>query len=109
MGRSIDEVRAEQELRTNEVNLEGAYAALVHAKEALGVLINADGPVDTVDDVTLGATAEPGSRPSDARTQRSDVKALEARLAAGERPVKDDWVYYAPILSAVGEPFYQSG
>ena len=23
--------------------------------------------------------------------------------------VKDDWVYYAPILSAVGEPFYQHG
>ena len=38
VGRSIDEVRAEQELRTNEVNVEGAYAALVHAKEALGVL-----------------------------------------------------------------------
>jgi outer membrane protein len=23
--------------------------------------------------------------------------------------VKDDWVYYAPILSAIGEPFYQHG
>ncbi len=40
VGRSIDEVRAEEELRTNEVAVEGAYSALVHAKEALGVLIS---------------------------------------------------------------------
>jgi outer membrane protein TolC len=109
IGRSIDEVRAEQELRTNEVNVEGAYAALVHAKEALGVLINAGGPVETVDDVALGQPRSLEAALDDARTQRSDVKALEARLAAGEHLVKDDWVYYAPILSAVGEPFYQSG
>lgn len=109
IGRSIDEVRAEQELRTNEVNVEGAYAALVHAKEALGVLINADGAVDTVDDVALVQPRSLEAALNDARAQRSDVKALEARLAAGEHLVKDDWVYYAPILSAVGEPFYQYG
>jgi len=109
VGRSIDEVRAEEELRTNEVNVEGAYAALVHAKEALGVLITADGPVDTVDDVALGQPQSLGAALNDARTQRADVKALETRIAAGEHLVKDDWVYYAPILSAVGEPFYQHG
>ncbi len=109
VGRSIDEVRAEQELRTNEVNIEAAYAALVHAKEALGVLIYSDGPVDTVDDVTLGQPQSLEAALNDARTQRSDVKALQARLDAGERLVKDDWAYYAPILSAVGEPFYQHG
>jgi outer membrane protein TolC len=109
VGRSIDEVRAEQELRTNEVNVEGAYAALVHAKEALGVLIAADGPVDTVNDVALGQPESLDAALNDARTQRADVKALQTRVAAGERVVKDDWVYYAPILSAVGEPFYQHG
>ena len=109
VGRSIDEVRAEEELRTNEVAVEGAYSALVHAKEALGVLINADGPVDTVDSVTLGQPRSLEAALDDARTQRTDLKALQARLAAGERTVKDDWVYYAPILSAVGEPFYQHG
>jgi len=109
VGRSIDEVRAEQELRTNEVNIQGAYAALVHAKEALGVLISSDGPVDTVDDVALGQPQSLDAALNDARTQRADVKALQTRVAAGERLVKDDWVYYAPILSAVGEPFYQHG
>lgn len=109
VGRSIDEVRAEEELRTNEVNVEGAYAALVHAKEALGVLINTDGPVDTVDDVALGQPQSLAAALNDARTERADVKALQTRIAAGERLVKDDWVYYAPILSAVGEPFYQHG
>jgi outer membrane protein TolC len=109
VGRSIDEVRAEQELRTNEVNVEGAYAALVHAKEALGVLISSDGPVDTVNDVALGRPQSLEAALDDARTQRADVKALQTRVAAGERVVKDDWVYYAPLLSAVGEPFYQHG
>ncbi len=109
IGRSIDEVRAEQELRTNEVAVEGAYAALVHAKEALGVLVAADGAIDSVDDVTFAQPQSLGAALTDARTQRSDIKALETRLGANERLVKDDWVYYAPILSAVGEPFYQHG
>lgn len=109
IGHSIDEVRAEQELRTNEVAVEGAYAALVHAREALGVLIAADGPIDSNDDVALARPQSLDAALSDARSQRSDLKTLEARIAAGERLVKDDWVYYAPILSAVGEPFYQHG
>jgi outer membrane protein TolC len=109
IGRSIDEVRAEQELRTNEVQVEGAYAALVHAKEALGVLVAADGAIDSVDDVAFAQPQSLGAALTDARTQRSDVKALETRLGATERLAKDDWVYYAPILSAVGEPFYQHG
>ena len=109
IGRSIDEVRAEQELRTNEVAVEGAYAGLVRAREALGVLVAADGAVDSAADVALAPPSGLEAALADARGRRADVKALETRLDAGQRLVKDDWVYYAPILTAVGEPFYQHG
>jgi outer membrane protein len=109
VGRSIDEVRAEQELRTNEVDVEGAYAGLSRAREALGVVMAADGPVDSRDEVSLAAPPNLDVALAGARTQRSDVKALETRLAADQRLVKDDWVYYAPMLSALGQPFYQNG
>jgi outer membrane protein TolC len=109
IGRSIDDVRAEQELRANEGLLEGTYAGLVRAKEALGVLVAAEGAIDSVDDVALGPTPSLDVALADARTQRADVKVLGTRLAADQRLVKDDWVYYAPYVAAVGQPFYASG
>ncbi|HET6150375.1 MAG TPA: TolC family protein [Polyangia bacterium] len=109
IGRSIDEVRAEQELRANEVAIEGAYAGLARAREALGVLLAAEGSVDTRDEVALAAPPSLESALGDARARRSDVKALETRLHAGEQLARDDWVYYAPILSAAAQPFFQDG
>lgn len=109
IGRSIDEVRAEQELRANEVAVEGAYAGLARAREALGVLVAAEGPIDTQDEVALAAPPSLDMALADARSRRSDVKALETHLAAGEQLVKDDWVFYAPILSAAAQPFFQEG
>ena len=109
VGRSIDEVRAEQELRANEVAVEGAYAGLARTREALGVLLAVDGPIDSADDVALVPPPTLDAALSDARARRSDVRAQETRVAAGERLVKDDWVYYAPILSAVAQPFIQKG
>ena len=109
IGRSIDEVRAEQELRANEGLVEGAYAGLARSKEALGVLVAADGAIDSVADVALGPTPSLEAALADARTQRADVKVLGTRLAADQRLVKDDWVYYAPYLAAVAQPFYGSG
>src|SRR5262249_27059300 len=50
IGNRIDEVRAGQELATDEAQLEAAQAALVRAREALGVLLGAGGPVDTADE-----------------------------------------------------------
>jgi outer membrane protein TolC len=109
IGHSIDEVRAEQELRTDEVSVDAAYTGLTRAREALGVLLAADGPIDSVDEVTLGATPTLAAALDEARSQRADLKALQSRLAANQELVKDDWAYYAPYLAAVGEPFLQSG
>ena len=109
IGRSIDEVRAEQELRANEVAVEGAYAGLARVREALGVLVAAEAPIDTREEVALAAPPSLDAALGDARVRRADVKVLESRLAAGEQLVQDDWVYYAPILSAAAAPFFQEG
>jgi outer membrane protein TolC len=108
IGRAIDEVRAEQELRSDEVAVENAYAGLTRLREALGVLLAADSAVDSVDDVALGDAPTLDAALGEARVRRLDIKAVESHLAATQRLVKDEWVYYAPYLSAVGQPFYQA-
>ncbi len=55
VGRSIDEVRAQQDLAAVDVQVESTYVALARAREALGVLLGAAAPVDSVEAVDLGA------------------------------------------------------
>src|SRR5262249_6775366 len=55
IGRAIDEVRAAQDLASVERQVQSIYVALAQAREALGILVAADGPVDTLDEVDLGA------------------------------------------------------
>ena len=49
-GSRLNELRAQQELSTDETLVETFGLALYRAQEALGVLIVADGPVDAVDE-----------------------------------------------------------
>src|SRR5262249_58427683 len=53
VGNRIDEVRAAQEYSTDETQLQAVYTALTRSREALGVLIGANEPVDATDDVVL--------------------------------------------------------
>ena len=46
VGNRLDEVRAAQELTTDEVTLQNQEVALFRAREALGVLVAGDGAVD---------------------------------------------------------------
>jgi outer membrane protein TolC len=109
VGRSIDEVRAAQDLAADEAQVQAAYAALARVREALGVLLAAPGPVDSVDAVDLGPTPTLPAALEDARNRRTDVRAQAGRVAAAEKLVDDVWVYYAPYLAAVGQPFLQTG
>jgi len=106
IGRAIDEVRAQQDLATVETQLQANLARLVLAKEALGVLLASDAPVDALDDVQLAA---PPSMPEalQAVRARSDVRVLDMRIGAAQRARNDVWAYYAPYLAAVGTPFLQ--
>jgi outer membrane protein TolC len=107
IGRAIDEVRAQQDLATVETQLQANLARLVVAREALGVLLGTDGPVDAVDEVDLPAPPSVSDAVAGAREHRTDVKLLDMRVASAKKAAGDTWAYYMPYLAAVGTPFLQ--
>jgi outer membrane protein TolC len=107
IGRAIDEVRAAQDLATVERQAQSTYVGLAQAREALGVLLAASGPVDTIDEVDLGPVPSLAQALDEARGRRTDVKLLDARQASAKRRNDETWVFYTPYLSAVGQPFVQ--
>jgi outer membrane protein TolC len=109
VGHSIDDVRARQDLATVEVQVQSVYTSLARAREALGVLLGAPGPVDSESDVDLGVLPTLPGALEDARTRRPDIQTQQGRVTASLKQADDTWVYYAPYLAAVGQPFMQLG
>jgi outer membrane protein len=107
IGRAIDEVRAQQDLATVETQFQANVARLVIAREALGVLAGTDGPLDAIDEVDLPAPPSMADAVAGARTNRTDVRLLDMRVASAKRAAGDSWAYYTPYLAAVGTPFAQ--
>jgi outer membrane protein TolC len=107
VGRSIDEVRAQQDLASVDVQVQASYFGLARAREALGVLLAASAPVDSVDEVDFGAMPSLVSALQEAPSRRPDIKVLSERVATAKQSSDDTWAYYAPFLSLVGEPFIQ--
>jgi outer membrane protein TolC len=106
VGNRIDEVRAEQQLQSDEANVQRQYADLSRDREALGVLVGVGGPLDA-QEPNLEAPTDAPQAMRDAE-HRSDVAAAEVRLRAAEHTVRDDWTDYAPLLSGIVEPFYNT-
>jgi outer membrane protein TolC len=104
IGRAIDEVRAAQDLASLERQVQSTYVALAQAREALGILVAAAAPVDTADEVDLGAVPTLAAALGEARTRRTDVKLLEQRLSGARQAKNDVWAYYAPYLAATVVP-----
>jgi outer membrane protein TolC len=107
VGNRLDEVRAAQEVATDDSQLAAAQGGLIRAREALGVLLGVDGPLDAADDPALGDPPQLATALEDAR-KRSDVVAQQARVTAADRVVRDNWKDYSPYLVALGQPFYQN-
>lgn len=101
-GSKLNELRAAQELATDEMLLEAARLGLRRAQEALGVLLGADGPID--------ASAEPAfevvTTPADTQwlMQRADVKLFSAQIDATDRVYRDSWRDWVPTATAAFEP-----
>lgn len=110
VGNRIDEVRAAQEVAADESQLRSNLAALARAQEALGVLLGADVPVDAQDEANLGEKQPPelARALEDARDLRPDVQAQRKRLDAAQHMVRDSWADYAPLVTAVFQPFYSN-
>ncbi|MEW6323328.1 MAG: TolC family protein [Acidobacteriota bacterium] len=93
-GSRLNELRAAQEVETDEVLLESSRLGVRLAQEALGLLVAADGPVD--------AAGEPGfevpAAPADAGwlSSRTDVRLFDARVEAADRVVADSWKDWIP-------------
>jgi outer membrane protein TolC len=107
-GNRLDEVRSGQELATDESQLAASLANLARSREALGVLVGDDGPVEVQDQVTLPAapTAEEAVR--EAEEKRPDVRAQRERTEAARIVLRDSWTDYMPLLQGVLQPFYQN-
>ncbi|MET0340578.1 MAG: TolC family protein [Polyangiales bacterium] len=106
IGNELDDVRAGQELADSEAKLEQAHASLISAREALGVLLGADGPVDAVDPEALPTGVE-GSA-TELVANRADVRAERARVRVAERRVRERWADYLPLVTGTFQPFYQN-
>ncbi len=108
VGNRIDEVRAAQEFQTDEAQLQAVYTALTRARETLGVLIGANQPVDAAEDVKLPSPPSIEDALREALARRQDVLAFEAQKAAADQSLGLNWTEYAPLVTAVFQPFYQN-
>jgi outer membrane protein TolC len=107
VGTSLDEVRAAQEVATDEALVHQAYSTLATAEEALGVLVGADGPLDAAEDPELTAPPTLAAGLADAE-HRTDVLAANFKRKAAERVTRHDYTDYLPFLIGTAEPFYQT-
>lgn len=107
VGNRIDQVRAAQEYRTDEAQVQAVYAALTRAREALGVLVGSSEPVDAADEVTLPVAPSIQEALEESRSRRRDVAAFQVRKDSADRSLGLNWTDYMPLLSATFQPFYQ--
>src|SRR5882724_11136096 len=107
-GNRLDEVRAGQELASDEAQLAQAQAGLSRAREVLGVLVGADGPIEVGEQLALPALPAPEDALRDAEDNRPDVLASKQRTESAQSVLRDSWADYMPLLSAVAQPFYNS-
>ena len=106
VGNRIDEVRAEQQLQSDEANVQQQWSALARDREALGVLVGLGGAIDA-EEPNLQSPMDVGRAMQDAE-RRSDVVAADVRFKASQHVVRDDWTDYSPYLTGIAQPFYQN-
>jgi hypothetical protein len=73
VGHRLDEIRAAQELASDEAQVETAYSLVARAQEALGVLIGADHPVDAGQEPDLRAMPTLEDALQQAMRSRADI------------------------------------
>lgn len=108
VGSKLEVARVEQEVAVAETQIAQADLAIVRSREALGVLVGDDGPIDTRD-LELPSDVPPVPIAVDEAPQRrADLRAFQTRVTVAERAKSHDWSEYAPTLSALAQPFYQA-
>ncbi|MCU1282134.1 MAG: outer rane efflux protein [bacterium] len=105
VGSRLDDVRARQELETDEQLMVSARLALQRAQETLGVLVASEGPVDAGDEPWFAAL-DARTATEDAPLLRVDLRQREERRKLDLRIVRDDGADYMPSLTASFAPIY---
>lgn len=109
VGNRIDAVRADQELQTDQSNLQTSIAGLARAQEALGVFLAVDHRVDTADDSPeLSVPQDEQAATDGAQRSRSDVLVDRERVDAAKKSLNLSWTEYLPTLNGVAEGLYQN-
>ena len=108
VGNRLDEIRAAQELTSDEALLQNQEVALFHAREALGVLVAGDGAVDVAEETFGGKMPSLNEALSEAEKTRADVRARERAASAADRTVRQAYADYLPYLNLIAYPFYQN-
>ena len=106
VGNRIEVVRAQQELGTSEAQLASAQIQLDRAREALGVLVGSDAPLDAASTPALAFDA-PLEQALDEVKSRADVKAAQLRRDAAHHVTRDSWLDYLPTMNMQFDGFYQ--
>ena len=104
-GNRLDVVRSAQEVASDDSQVAAALVNLVRAQEALGVLVGADAPLDTTEEVELSAAASEADAMREAEARRADLRAARGRIDAAGHVLRDSYADYLPFLSAVVTPF----
>jgi outer membrane protein TolC len=110
VGNKLDLVRAQQELATSEAQLQTTRAQLTRLREALGVIVGADGPLDVAEEEPSLPNA-PGSIEEalfGAERQRTDVDAARGRRELTRAVARDSWVDLLPVVTGTFAPFSQN-
>ena len=101
-GTRLNELRAAQEVASDEARLENARLAVRRAQEALGVLMAADGPVDAAGDPLFDLPTtidEPAWMAA-----RTDVRLFAATERAADRVWRDSFKDFFPTATASFDP-----
>lgn len=101
-GSRLNELRASQELASDEVFLDASRLALRRSQEALGVLMAADGPIDADGEPALEVVQAPTD--TSWLTSRADIQLINAQISAADRVFRDSWRDWVPTASVSFEP-----
>ncbi len=121
LGNRLDAVRADSELQLARGQLAQAQSARQRAREALGLILAADQPLDCREapsfadadalERELAAVTEGSARQSqvldDLALFRSDLRLLQARAWASARLIRHGWTDFLPQLQLSFAPFFQ--
>ncbi len=104
LGTRLNLLRSAQEVASDEAGLEVVQLGVRRAQDALGVLLAADGPIDTAGDPSFEVPTVGGE--SDWMMARPDVQLFAAQQRAAERVVKDSAKDWWPTGSLAFDPQY---